>query len=97
MQRLRLAIFSACLFLVACTAVQVKPLDSSLAVEHVCIEDNPNVKLEKFRPAVEASFKRHQISTEIFSENPPEHCEVILSYTAIRTWVVIWSNCGVTR
>ena len=68
----------------ACTSVDVRPVDPSLNVQHVCIQENRKVTLDGFIPMLEEGFARHGISTQVI----PDHrtCEYTLTYTALRSW-----------
>lgn len=70
----------------ACTTIQVTPLEPSLAISKVCIEVNSKVIVGDFLPVITSGFKRHGISTEIYSSVPDDECEVILTYTALQSW-----------
>ena len=70
----------------ACTSVQVKPLDYSYHVLHVCIKDNPAVIVPGFIEVIDDLFQNHLISTEVYSRTRPDHCEFKLTYTATRNW-----------
>ena len=74
------------LSLTACTSVQVKPLDSSLVVSKVCIEENEKVIVPQFLEIVRSGFDRHGIASEVFPSKPPASCGVVLTYTALRKW-----------
>ena len=74
------------IFASACTAVTVKPIDTSLNAKHVCIQDNPKVTVSDFVPVVRDGFARHGLSTEIITNNKPARCDLILTYTARRSW-----------
>lgn len=87
--KLFVVIFAMVVALSGCTVVTVKPLDKSAGVEHVCILENPKVKVSNFLSVVEEGFDRHGISTEVISGEPPARCEHLLSYTALRTWDVV--------
>ena len=78
--------FSVVVFLVGCTSVQVKPLDSSLAISKVCIEKNEKVIVPQFLEILKSGFDRHGISTEIFHGKAPDECEIVCTYTALRSW-----------
>jgi hypothetical protein len=79
---------AACLALLfaGCTSIQVRPVDSALAIRHVCIQKNEKVIVDDFLPVLEAGFARHGIATEVFSATPPARCEYILTYTARLSW-----------
>jgi hypothetical protein len=68
----------------ACTSVDVKPLDASLDVQHVCIQRNPKVTLDGFVPMLEEGFARHGIATRVIEQT--QTCEYVLTYTALRSW-----------
>ena len=68
----------------ACTSIDVKPVDPSLNVKHVCIQENPKVTVEGFVPMLEEGFARHGISTQVIS--PRRTCEYVLTYTALRSF-----------
>ncbi len=81
-----------------CTTIQVEPLDPALAVEHICIQENPAVQVADFVDVIRARMAYHQVTTEVFSgpagrEAPdplrsqaPDGCQYILTYTALRSW-----------
>lgn len=48
----------AVLVLGACTSVQVKPVDSHAAMDHVCIRNNPAVKVDDFVLVMQDGFQR---------------------------------------
>lgn len=73
-------------FLHGCTSIQVKPLDKTAGMQHVCIEENPQVIIKDFVPVVQEGFQRHGITTEIYSGNVPAACQYTLTYTALRSW-----------
>ena len=71
----------------ACTSIQVQPISPTIQMKHVCIQDNPDVRVRDFVPVVRDGFDRHGISTEIVVPGAvPERCEYILTYVAIRAW-----------
>lgn len=74
------------IFVAACTSVTVKPVDSSAGILHVCIQVNPQVKVQDFVPVLQDGFDRHGIGTEIISGRRPHRCEYALTYTALRSW-----------
>jgi len=76
------------LALVGCTSIQVQPIDRSVNLKHVCIQDNPKVVVADFVTVLRDGFDRHGISTEVFSGSTPERCEYILTYTALQSWDV---------
>lgn len=78
----------ALLSLSACTSVNVKPVDPTLTILHVCIEENPKVIVGDFVGVLRNGFDRHGISTEVYRGAKPGHCEYTLSYTALQSWDV---------
>jgi hypothetical protein len=56
--------FVLALSLTACTSVQVKPLDTSLVVSKICIEENEKVIVPQFLEIVRSGFDRHGIASE---------------------------------
>lgn len=69
-----------------CTSVQVQPIDHSLGLKHVCIQENPNAEVVDFVPTVRDGFDRHGISTKVYKGDLPELCEFILTYISKETW-----------
>ncbi|WXL25305.1 Sbal_3080 family lipoprotein [Ectopseudomonas mendocina] len=67
-----------------CTAVQVSPLHS--INQHVCIEENPAVKVDDFIPVLQSGFARHGIQTKVHSTIQSGECSHIVTYTARRSW-----------
>lgn len=76
----------AVLMLAACTSVKVKPVDGHTAMDHVCIQNNPAVKVDDFVLVMQDGFQRHGIAAEVFFSDPPASCEYIVDYTALRSW-----------
>jgi hypothetical protein len=74
------------LVLAACTTVTVRPLDPSLHIGYVCIEDNPKVTVEDFQRVLRDGFDRHGIASEVATGQRLDECEYILTYTALRSW-----------
>jgi hypothetical protein len=81
-------VFIAAFALNGCTAINVKPVSSSIKLQHVCIQENPKVIVPGFLRVLRDGFDRHGIATEVFSGARPDHCEYILTYTALRSWDV---------
>lgn len=69
-----------------CTAVSVRPVDPSVPLRHVCIENNPAVTIPDFVQVLRDGFARHHIATQVYSGEAPATCETILRYTARRSW-----------
>ena len=74
------------LLTLGCTSVQVRPLDPALHVDHVCIQENPDVIVHDFLPVLRDGFKRHGISTDVYSTIRPDACPYVLTYTALQSW-----------
>lgn len=69
-----------------CTAIDVEPVDSTVGLKHVCIEENSKVKVADFIPVLREGFDRHNITTEVYAGTVPGNCEFTLKYTALRSW-----------
>jgi len=82
----KLALINAVIFFTGCTAIDVKQVDSSHNIDHVCIEDNPKVIVGDFASTVEDVFHGHGITTEVYSGEMPGNCVFKLTYTALRSW-----------
>jgi hypothetical protein len=76
----------AALTLCGCTAVTVRPVDRSLEIKRVCIQENPKVQVSDFITVIRDGFDRHGIATEVFSGAPASSCNAVLTYTALRSW-----------
>ncbi len=74
------------LALAACTNVQVKPVDTSTAMKHVCIHTNPAVIVSDFVPVMQDGFQRHGITADVYDRDLPESCRYVVDYTALRSW-----------
>lgn len=72
----------------ACTSVDVSQVDQSYNMDHVCIQNNPEVIVSDFVPVLREEFHNHFITTEVYSGTKPENCEFTLTYTALRSWDV---------
>ena len=72
----------------ACTTTTVTPVDSSVDVSVVCIENNPEVVVEDFVPVLMAGLKRNGINARLVEKSDLSNsgCTNILKYTARRTW-----------
>ncbi|MCL2298452.1 MAG: Sbal_3080 family lipoprotein [Proteobacteria bacterium] len=70
----------------ACTSIQVTQVDPDLGMKHVCIRENPDVKVSDFIQVLQEGFARHGVTTEVFSKETGANCEFILTYTALRSW-----------
>lgn len=69
-----------------CTSVDVQPVKNSYNVTHICIEENPKVIVSDFVSTLEQVIENHLITTEIYRDRKPDHCEFTLQYTAMRSW-----------
>ena len=75
------------LILTSCTSIKVQSLNPDLyKVYHVCIERNPKVIVEGFPGVIERGLERHGITSELYTDTKPNHCEYSLTYTALQTW-----------
>lgn len=74
------------LFAVGCTATSVQPVASTEALKHVCIQENEKVKVDDFVEVLQNGLTRHGVTSELFSNEKPGHCEYVLTYTALRSW-----------
>ena len=77
----------AALGLSACTSINVDQLHDSTKVTKICIEENPKV-FSGFLPTVERMINDKGYQTQKFSSNKPEGCDLIMRYTARRSWDV---------
>ena len=82
----RLLLVASAFVLYGCTSIRVRPVDPSIGVKHVCIQNNPKVIVADFVPVLRDGFNRHGISTEVYSGEAPDQCKFILTYTALRSW-----------
>ena len=78
------------LLIISCTSVKVIPINQSLNIELVCIQENPDVKVQDFVSVMVDGFERHGIPCEVFSESAPEYCKYILIYEAKQTWDITY-------
>ncbi|MDR1063639.1 MAG: Sbal_3080 family lipoprotein [Azoarcus sp.] len=86
----------------ACTSIDVTAVDPSLDMRHVCIQENPRVRVGDFVQVLEDGLMRHGLTAEVFAGKAPPHCEYTLTYTALRSWdfapylahaeLAIWKN-----
>ncbi|WP_417689328.1 Sbal_3080 family lipoprotein [Pseudidiomarina sp.] len=75
------------LALTGCTAIDVNQVSRAHQVDHVCIENNPKVIVDGFVDTVTDIFHQRGISSEVYAPGmQPEHCEVVMMYTALRSW-----------
>lgn len=69
------------LAIAGCSSVELQPGDAQYNLDHVCIEENPDVLGKDFVAAVEGAFQERGISTELYSGDLPNHCSYKLTYT----------------
>lgn len=83
-----LGVLPIALLVGACTSIAVTPMSATDAknMRHVCIKNNPLVKVTDFIPVLEQGLARHHITSEVYTGLPPEHCQYTLQYTALRSW-----------
>jgi hypothetical protein len=85
--RLPIFIVFAAMLLSACAAVvEIRPVESTVAIQHVCIQENQNVGVGDFVQALRDGFDRHGISTEVFKDAKPANCEYVVTYLADTRW-----------
>jgi len=79
-------IFTIILFS-GCSTKTVIPISKEHKLSHICIEDNPKVKVGDFLGVITDIFNEHGISTEKYQvNNKPVYCDVKMTYTATRKW-----------
>ena len=70
-----------------CTSTTVRPVNTTLEIKHVCIEDGQLVCFDgDMIGVIRDGFERHGITTQIFAGSLPSECEFHLSYMCERTW-----------
>jgi hypothetical protein len=73
--------FSIVFLISGCTAVTVKPVDSSLNIMHVCIKDCSEECFDRrILYLIQDGFQRHGITTEVYNSELPSECEYTLTY-----------------
>ena len=83
-----MALFDA--LLAGCTSAEVRSADAGPhSIDHVCIKENPRVKVADFVYIMEDIFSEHGISSEVFDGTPPNNCEYVVTYTTRRSWDVV--------
>lgn len=79
------------LLLSACqSATSIKSVDSNVDIQHVCIENNANVKAHDFLQIVRDGFDRNGVSTEVYTSAPPASCQYKVTYNAATRWELIY-------
>ena len=81
-----LALATVLLITNGCTSVNVRPVAPEIQLTNVCIEENPKVIVEGFLNVVRDGFSRHGIATRVVQKPIPSDCEIVLTYTAFKTW-----------
>ena len=74
---------------VGCTTMNVRPVDSSIKPGHICIKENPLVRVDDFVEVLRDGLNRHNMTSEIFADKTPERCTCVLTYTALRYWDLV--------
>lgn len=82
-----LVIVFALLAAYGCTAVKVRPVDTELQIENVCIEDGREMCFDgDMLGVIRDGFERHGITTQVYTGDLPPDCEYHLSYMCNQTW-----------
>ncbi|MBU0622367.1 MAG: hypothetical protein KJ795_11000 [Gammaproteobacteria bacterium] len=87
----QLLTLSLAVLLAGCVSISVKPVDSKVSIQHVCIEDNPKVVVSDFMQALRDGFDRNEISSEIYTGTKSTNCEYQVTYTANKKWALAGS------
>jgi len=80
---MRMIVVVLSLVIAGCSSVELQPGDAQYNLDHVCIEENPEVMGRDFVATVEDVFQDRGISTELYSGTLPGHCSYKLTYTAL--------------
>jgi len=70
----------------ACTSIKVQPISSDNYPDKICIEENPKVIVGDFLDIIRSRIESHGIDTEVYTNEIPDDCEYILTYTALKGW-----------
>ena len=74
-------------FMLGCTAIKVQPVNNVKQIQHICIEENPLVKVKDFLSVLDDTIQNNLITTEIIRKGNKAHqCEYRVTYTALRSW-----------
>ena len=74
-------------FMLGCTAIKVQPVKNVQQIQHICIEENPRVKVKDFLSVLDDTIQNNLITTEVIHEGKKAHqCEYRITYTALRSW-----------
>jgi hypothetical protein len=63
-------------------------VESAANLGHVCIVSNPKVTVSDFVDVLRDGFNRHNVPTSVVTPEAARSCDVILTYTALRSWDV---------
>jgi hypothetical protein len=69
-----------------CTAISVKPVPSTIAIDRVYIRTNPKVLVSDFVDVLRDGFARHGIASEVIAEDAHAEGKYVVTYTALRSW-----------
>lgn len=86
MKRIALTLAGPVLLLAACTSIQVKPLQSSNRLSTACVEKNEKVIVDGFEQILRTGFERNGMNVELYAENAPDSCRLVVEYTALQSW-----------
>jgi hypothetical protein len=71
----------------SCTAITIRPVNTTLKIKHVCIEDGQQMCFDgDMMSVIRDGFERHDITTQIYAGSLPSECEYHLKYICERTW-----------
>ena len=72
------------------STTRVRALHHSKQVQLVCIERNDKVKVDDFEDVLQEVIREHGLETTVFdNDTPPKACDVVLEYTALRSWDLV--------
>ena len=69
-----------------CTTIEVRPVDTSVEIKHVCIRQNDKVQVRDFLNVLRDGFSRHGISSKVIPAQEEAQGRYIVTYTALRSW-----------
>ncbi|GLQ99385.1 Sbal_3080 family lipoprotein [Dyella mobilis] len=69
-----------------CTDVQVHPVDRDQSLSTICIVVNPAVEVSDFVDVLRAGIARHNLASQVVSQEASKICQATLTYTALRSW-----------
>jgi hypothetical protein len=72
--------------LTGCTAVRVSAVAPENRIEHICIEQNPDVIVRDFVSVMQKGFELHGLTSEVVQTPVPAGCTYSATYTARQTW-----------